>query len=100
MSDIILIRTPEYEIRGEFLWFGVVLHGDVFVRWCKGVRNRLKTHIDQIARSISQPVYAFHAPSHDPLKRKFIKDVGMVLHHYRTTGDGELAEMYLARPLD
>lgn len=100
MSDITLIKTHEYEIRGEFLWFGVVLHADVFVRWCKGVRKRFKSHVRLIAQSISQPVYAFHTPSHDPLKRKFITDVGLVLHHYRTTGDGELAEMYLARPLD
>lgn len=95
MSDITLIRTPEYEIRGEFLWFGVVLHGDVRVPWTKGVRSRVRSAMAQIASSLTQPCWAFQAPSHDPKKRKFIQDVGGTYHHRRLTGDGEWADMFL-----
>lgn len=100
MSDHILIRTPEFEIRGEFLWFGVVLHADVYVLWTKGVRKRFRSALGLITRSLSQSCWAFQTPSHDPKKRKFIQDVGGVLHHRRLTPDGEWADMYLFRPLD
>lgn len=100
MSDCILVRTPEFEIRGEFLWFGVILHGDVFVKFTKEVKGRVTHGIQQIARSLSLPVFAFHAPSHDPLKLKFIKATGGQYHHKRFTPDGELAEIFIYRPLD
>lgn len=100
MSDVTLIRTNEYDIRGEFLWFGVILHSDVFVRWSKGVRQRYREHLQMTARSLSCPVYAYHSPSHDPLKRKFILDAGLVPHHRRLDGNGEWAEMFILRPLD
>lgn len=100
MSDITLIETDEFVIRAEFLWFGVILHGDVKVRYGKSVRKRVREAIQMVVRSLSGPVYAFHTDSHDPKKRKFIRDMGGVFDHYRTTDDGERAEMYLFRPLD
>lgn len=100
MSDIPLVRTPEYEIRGEFLWFGVILHADVHVTWTKGVRKRFRTDLDLILRHSGQPCWAFQTPTHDPKKRKFIQDVGGTYHHRRLTGDGEWAEMFLFPSLD
>ena len=101
MSDIPLVRTDEFEIRGEFLWFGVILHGDFYVPWTKGVRERFLRAFKAILRDMAwTPAYAFQAPSHDPKKRKFIKDIGGVFDHFRLTGDGEWAEMYRFRPLD
>jgi hypothetical protein len=100
MSDVPLIRTSEFEIRGEFLWFGVILHADVYVMWSKGVRKRFLEAMALIRRSIALPLWAFQTPTHDPQKRKFIQDTGGVFHHYRWTPDGEKAEMYLYPPLD
>lgn len=101
MSDTTLTKTPEFEIRGEFLWFGVVLHADVRVRWCRSVRKRFLKELGDVLRGLGNiPAYAFQTPSHDPKKQKFIKDVGGVFDHYRMTGDGERAEMYRFHPLD
>jgi hypothetical protein len=100
MSDYILVKTPEYEIRGEFLWFGVILHADVFVKFRREVKGRFTQSIKQIVRSLSLPVYAFQTPSHDPLKLKFIKATGGQYHHKRYTPDGELAEIFIYRALD
>lgn len=100
MSDVVLVRTSEFEIRGEFLWFGVVLHADVHKTWGKGVKGRFIEALNEIRRSFSVPLWAFQTPSHDPKKRKFIQGTGGVFHHYRWTPDGEKAEMYLYPPLD
>lgn len=100
MSDIPLVRTTEYEIRAEFLWFGAILHADVYVRWGKEVRKRFRRDLENVINGMSCPAYAFQAPSHDPKKTKFIKDTGGVYHHRRLTGDGELADMYLYCTLD
>ena len=100
MSDLILTKTNEFEIRGEFLWFGVILHADVHVKFRKEVKDRFTHCIKQIARSLSVPAYAFHAPSHDPLKLKFIQATGGQYHHKRYTPDGELAEIFIYRALD
>jgi hypothetical protein len=100
MTPVTLAQSPEFTIRGEFLWFGVILHGDVHVPWTKGVRKRVRDAIALIARSISLPVYAFQTPSHDPKKRKFIRDTGGIYDHRRQTDEGEWAEMYLYRPMD
>lgn len=98
MSAITLIDTPEFAIKGEFLWFGVILHADVKVRYSKGVRNRFKKALSGVVKQLSGPCYAFHTSSHDPKKRKFIRDMGGVFDHYRITCDGERAEMYLFSP--
>ena len=95
-----LVFTHEYSIRGEFLWFGVVLHSDVYVKWTKGVRRKFRADLGALIRRLGVPVYAFQTPSHDPKKRKFIKDVGGVFDHYRFTDEGERAEMYRFHPLD
>lgn len=98
MTAVILAQTEEFTLKGEFLWFGVILHCDVHVKWSKGVRERLKQTIRETVSSIKVPAYAFQSNSHDPKKRKFIKDMGGILHHKRLTGDGEWAEMYLFLP--
>lgn len=100
MSVITLRWNPEYTLRGEFLWFGVILHCDVHVTWTKGVKERLKDDIQAVVKGSTRPVYAFQTPSHDPKKRKFIKSLGGKLDHYRTTPDGERAEMYRFLALD
>lgn len=85
----------------EFFWFGVIVHSSVRVPYSKGVFQKYKRDLDEIARCLSQPVYAFQAPSHDPKKRKFIQRLGFKHHHRRLTGDGEWADMYLyPAPLD
>ena len=101
MSKTLLVQTPEYDISAEFLWFGVILHSNVYVKWTKGVRRRFRASLGALLRRLGHlPVYAFQTPSHDPMKRKFIMDVGGVLDHYRYTDEGERAEMYRFHPLD
>lgn len=100
MGTLNLITTDEFTLKGEFLWFGLVLHCDVHVRWSKGVKERLKQSIQQLTRSVSVPVYAFQTASHDAKKLKFIKEVGGIFHHRRTTGSQEMADMYLFTSLD
>lgn len=99
MSVITLIKTKDYIIKGEFLWFGVILHSDVY-KWGKDIRKLYRKHIQLIASSVGQPVYAFQTSTHDPKKRKFIGDVGLTFHHFRLTETGEWAEMFTIRPLD
>lgn len=100
MDKLILHQSPEYDISGEFLWFGVILHSDVNVPWTKGVRKRFIRDLQRVVNAVGLPAYAFQTPTHDPKKRKFIRDVGGVLDHYRQTDDGEWAEMYRFHPLD
>jgi hypothetical protein len=99
MSDVPLVRTPEYEIRGEYLWFGVVLHSDVFVRWTKEVKGRFKVDLSNIVSQSVWPVYAFQSPSCDPLKQKFIESVGGTFEHSRQNDNGEMCRMYRFRSL-
>lgn len=100
MQTILLCETPEYDLRGEFLWFGVILHSEVRVPWTKGVRSRFINDLQRVLVALGRPAYAFQTPSHDPKKRKFIRDVGGVLDHRRQTDEGEWAEMYRFHPLD
>ncbi len=100
MTVLKLTQTPEFTIRGEFLWFGVILHADVHVRWTRGVRQRFRAAITQIVHSVWLPCFAFQTPSHDPKKRKFIQDVGGTYHHRRLTDEDEWAEMFLFPRLD
>ena len=98
---ITLVNTPEYDIKAEFLWFGVILHSDVHVPWTKGVRRRFRASLGALIRSLGHiPVYAFQTPTHDPKKRKFIRDVGGVFDHHRYTEEGERAEMFRFYSLD
>lgn len=100
MSAIPLVIDPDFNIDGEFLWFGVILHAQVHVPWTKGVRERFRKSLKSLVSTLGQDAFAFQTPSHDPKKRKFIQDVGGRFHHYRFTEDGEKAEMYIFRPLD
>ena len=95
-----LIETSEYDIRAEFLWFGVILHSDVHVPWTKGVLKRFRQDLQKTICGLGLPAYAFQTPTHDPKQRKFIRMVGGVYDHSRLTGDGEWAEMYRFPPLD
>lgn len=98
---MILAKTDEFEIRGEFLWFGLILHGDVLVPWNRGVKKKVCTAIREIVEVSPWPCWAFHIPSyHAPKQRKFIQVTGGVFHHFRWTPEGERAEFYLYRPLD
>jgi hypothetical protein len=94
MSAITLTQTPEYDIRGEFLGFGVILHSEVSVPWSKDVRTRFLHDLQGVISHIGKPCFAFQTESHDPKKRKFIQSVGGIFDHYRITGDGENAEIF------
>jgi hypothetical protein len=100
MNAVTLVSTEEFEIKGEFLWFGVILHGDMRTPWTKGVRLRLKKCITEIARSLSQPVYAFNHPSLGHKQVKFIQATGGEKHHKRLTPNGEMVQMFIYPSLD
>ena len=92
---MILIETPEYVIKGEFLWFGLILHSDVKVRWSKGVKKRLLKDLRLIVSSTYQQCFAFHSSTQPELQRKFIQSVGGVYNHRRRTDAGDMVEMYI-----
>lgn len=100
MTLATFVETPEYNIRGEFVWFGVILHSEVRAMWTKGLRGRFKRDLRHVASCVSLPLYAFQAPYHDPKKQRFIRDVGMVRHHRRKDSKGVWCDLYLLRPLD
>jgi hypothetical protein len=98
---MILTQREEYTLSAEFLWFGVVLHNEIHVRYTKTVKKRLVQDLRLIANSISSPIFVFQTMTHDPLKMKFIESLGCFsFDHYRTTGEGEWAKMYILRPLE
>jgi hypothetical protein len=100
MTVTTLVSNAEFEIRGEFLWFGVILHGDVHTTWSKGVRLRVTKCISEIARTLSQPVYAFVHPSFGQKHVKFIQATGGREHHKRLTPDGDMVQMFIYPSLD
>ena len=97
---MILIDRPEYTFRGEFLWFGVILHHEVHVPYTKTVKRLVVQDLHLISASISQPIYVFQAPSHDPKKRKYILSLGFTLSHRLLTEDGEWAEIFSFNPIE
>lgn len=96
---MILIQDKSYHLAGEFLWFGVILHCEVYSRYTKTIRKRLLKDLGLIARSLSKPIYVFQGESHDPLKLKFILDLGFTYSHRLLAEEGWV-DMYLLRPLD
>lgn len=97
---MIILSRPDYQVTGEFLWFGVVLHIERPRIYNKSTLKRLRDDARLIALSFRTPVYAFQTITDDPLKGKFIRNLGFTLSHYRVTGEGEWAQMYTLHPME
>lgn len=93
-----LCSGSNFVLSGEFLWFGLVLHCDIFGYCGQSTLRDIRQTTSLIASSVSIPVYAFQTETCDPLKRKFIKAVGGRLHHTRMTDTELSAEMYVFDP--
>lgn len=95
-----ILKRQRYTISVETMWFGHIIHGDVHGFYGRSVRQAIRADLSLLARSLSQPLYAFQCQSHDPKKERFIRGLGFVPDHRRMTGDGEWADMYRWPTLD
>lgn len=96
-----IIDRPEFNIKGEWVDEGFwMLHSDVHVPWTKELRKVFTETVARVATVSEAPVYAFQTPSCDPMKRKFIRQVGGVFDHVTRTDTGDMAEIYRFFPLD
>ncbi len=98
MTTYVVVDDSDFRLTSEWVDGFWVLHCDVFTRWSKTTLTRLRGLLKRVAEVSEYPVYAFQTPSHDPLKRKFIQQVGGILEHERLTPDGEIAEMFRFLP--
>lgn len=96
----ILVQRDNHIIYGEFLDFGVVVHG--YVRpgsWSPSLKRQITEDLQVLASAFTFPVFAFQR-NPDQKWLRFIKLVGGIPDITRNTGDGEPVEMFRFPPLD